>query len=75
MGLRQYINDYPEAYEGQEVCCTCAHYRQHYGYDKKWDIVRAMFYGHCVFSRIKHRRPDQTCDHWAPIEEEPVSES
>lgn len=38
------------------VCGKCVHYIQHYrknGAGYSW-----VYCGHCVYSRVKHRRPD-----------------
>ena len=66
------MTKYQEVYAGERVCCTCAHYHQHYGRGKKSYYI--LFCGHCTFPRAKSRAPDQTCIHWKTIEEEPVSE-
>ena len=47
----------------QECCGTCVHYRQHYILSEQgrpWPL----WYGHCVFPRLKARKPDETCPHW-----------
>ena len=48
----------------EKKCCgTCVHYRQHYILS---DCGRPfpLWYRHCVFPRLKDRRPDETCPHW-----------
>ena len=50
---------------GQQVCCTCAHYQQHYhrGKGRYYEV----YCGHCMKARTKTRKPDQTCELWAPV--------
>lgn len=56
---------YQKLYAGQQVCCTCVHYQQHYCRGKK--RYYEVYYGHCIKVRLKTRRPDQTCELWEPI--------
>ena len=67
------MTEYQKVYTGEKVCCTCRHYVQHYGQGKRTYYILAC--GHCIFPRIKTRAPEQTCEHWASIKEEPVSQS
>ena len=62
------MDAFSEIYEGKKVCCTCAHYTQHYRKDL-WGYS-AVHCGHCSFPRVKTRKPNQTCGHWKPIEDE-----
>lgn len=58
---------FQKLYAGQQVCCNCAHYQQHYYRGKKQ--YREVYCGHCMESRVKARktrRPDQTCELWTP---------
>ncbi len=56
------MKNYDNIYAGERVCCTCAHYYQHYRKGKKGYFE--VNCGHCVFPRLKGRRPDQSCEHW-----------
>jgi len=61
------------SYEGQKVCCTCKHFRQHYL------LFRGEYYpawcGHCTLVRAKHRNPGQKgCENWTPGQEQPPVE-
>ena len=68
-------NNYPELYQGKQVCCTCSHFVQHYRIDEALNAFVAVGCGHCRFPRLKRRPPEQTCDNWRPIErKEPVSQ-
>ena len=69
-------SNYPELYQGKQVCCTCTHFVQHYRSDEARAAFVEMGCGHCGFPRLKRRSPEQTCDNWRPAErQEPVSES
>lgn len=41
----------------EPTCRDCAHFRQHYihFYKERYEAVPC---GHCVFPRLKHRKPD-----------------
>ena len=62
-----YMDAFSEIYEGQKVCCTCAHYAQHYRKSNRG--YSPVDCGHCSFPRVKNRKPDQTCEYWKPIGE------
>lgn len=53
---------YRELYAGQQVCCTCVHYQQHYYRGKKQ--YHEVYRGHCMVPRVKTRKPDQSCKFW-----------
>lgn len=62
---------FKKLHAGQRVCCTCAHYQQHYYRGKKQ--YREVYCGHCTgakFKTRKARKPDQTCEFWTPIPSE-----
>lgn len=64
---------YQKEYAGQKVCCTCVHFCQHYSYGESPKRYRLVFAGHCIYPRIKFRRPDQSCERWRGREKEPAS--
>ena len=65
--------EFEEVYEGQQVCCTCKHYFQHYRHSgEKYLLVG---WGHCTCPRIKARKPDGKCERWEGKKEDPVGES
>ena len=44
-------------------CKTCAHYRQHYTFDRR-KIFR-VYCGHCTYRKVKTKRPDtKACEHY-----------
>lgn len=45
------------------MCVTCAHFEQHY-YRHVFGHFEPMDEGHCVYPRIKCRRPYDLCDHY-----------
>ena len=46
-----------------QTCKSCVHFRQHYVLDEQRGM--AVGCGHCVYPRIKHRKPDGTaCVHF-----------
>lgn len=48
--------------EDEAVCANCIHYRKHYGKaGEKYFPINA---GHCVYPRIKDRKPGNTCLHF-----------
>jgi len=50
-----------------EVCNTCAYYRQHYTFDKR-HIFR-VYCGHCTFLKSKRKRPDsKICENYMPAD-------
>lgn len=52
-------------YHGEAECCAnCRHYHQHYIYCAECNGFTYCFDGHCVYPRMKHRRPDQLCEHF-----------
>lgn len=63
---------FQKLHAGQQVCCTCTHYQQHYYRAKKQ--YREVYCGHCIKPRLKQRKPDQTCQLWTPIAPKPGSE-
>ena len=49
------------------TCKNCEYFRQHYSLDKR-KIFR-VFCGHCVFGRVKRKRPyDPVCENFASRE-------
>ncbi len=64
------MTKYEKLYAGQQVCCNCVHYYQHYVRGEKRYII--VHCGHCTFPRLKSRSPGQTCEHWQE-NKEPVS--
>lgn len=50
------------------VCGTCKYYCQHYIRWKDEKRFSALDHGHCIYPRVKNRRPDQTCPHWTPVD-------
>ena len=40
----------------EKTCSKCIHVRQHYG--RRGDTFREIGCGHCVYPRLKHRKPD-----------------
>ena len=55
----------------KKTCKHCAHYRQHYTFDKR-KIFR-VFCGHCTFQKPRTKRPDTAaCENFvfAPPDEE-----
>ncbi len=51
-----------ELFAGKQVCCTCAHYHQHYGRGPRGYFE--VHCGHCTALLVKTRKPDQTCKQW-----------
>ena len=52
------------------TCKTCEHFYQHYSVDDQSYTVTNC--GHCVFPRLKHRKPDQKCcEHYTPCQAPP----
>ena len=48
-----------------DMCNTCAHYRQHYAFDKR-HIFR-VYCGHCTFLKLKRKKPDsKICENYIP---------
>lgn len=39
-----------------EKCSGCQYFRQHYAFNER--TLFRVYCGHCVFSRVKHKRPD-----------------
>ncbi len=51
----------------QTTCQHCAYFVQHYAFNKK-EIFR-VYCGHCIFPRLKTKRPDsKSCIHYVPSE-------
>ena len=47
----------------KQLCGNCVHFHQHYVLDAK--RIFRIRYGHCSFSRVKKRKPDDNaCDHY-----------
>lgn len=47
----------------EKVCGQCGHFRQHYTLDDQ--SCMTVCCGHCVFPRLKNRRPDTpACGHF-----------
>ncbi len=53
---------YRELYAGKQVCCTCAHYYQHYSRGSRG--YYEVHCGRCTALSVKTRKPDHTCEHW-----------
>ena len=52
----------------KNTCGRCAHFRRHYILDEQ--VCTAVCCGHCVFPRLKNRRPDSpACGHFVEGEE------
>lgn len=49
--------------EKEEVCANCKHFVQHYTYSR-WKGYGACNAGHCIYPRMKSRKPGQTCEHF-----------
>lgn len=45
------------------VCRNCRHFRQHYIQLGRRYVTTNC--GHCVYPRLKSRRPDDSCARWA----------
>ena len=50
------------------TCKNCEYFRQHYSLDKR-KIFR-VFCGHCVFGRVKRKRPYNSCENFVQRESE-----
>ena len=49
----------------EKLCKTCHYFRQHYTFDSR--KIFCVLCGHCMYRRIKHRKPDtQACDNYVP---------
>lgn len=57
----------------QKICGQCRHFRRHYILDEQ--TCKAVYCGHCVFPRLKNRKPDTpACGHFVEGEQKlPVS--
>lgn len=53
----------------EERCGTCKYFRKHYTRSSKGRYC-ATGYGHCVHPRLKKRRAEEHCPHYAPAEED-----
>lgn len=57
-------------YLNENICTNCAHYYQHYTRMQDihyWETIHGFTpvnCGHCVYPRIKLRRPDDTCQNF-----------
>ena len=48
-----------------ETCESCKHFHQHYSL--KNGILMRVHCGHCIFPRVKHKRPcSKICEHFIP---------
>ncbi len=50
--------------EKEEVCANCKHFIQHY-IKSCYTGVSACNAGHCIYPRMKVRKPGDTCIHFA----------
>ena len=50
-GMKRYrkSSNYPELYQGKQVCCTCTHFVQHYRSDEARAAFVEVGCGHCGF--------------------------
>jgi len=49
----------------EEVCANCKHYCQHYSLGSKLSSPYWVNCGHCIFPRLKNRKPDcKVCEHF-----------
>lgn len=51
---------------GEAVCANCKHYIQHYmrvfsGKSSEFVELRPVNYGHCIYPRVKDRKPGDSC--------------
>jgi len=56
------------------TCENCTHFRQHYihFWEQRYDAIPC---GHCVYPRLKYRRPDTlACVYFREKREEPKSD-
>ena len=53
--------------DNEPVCANCAHYYDHYAYNGRHYIPCTC--GHCVYPRIKHRKPTQSCERFKKKED------
>ncbi len=61
------MTDYEELYAGEQVCCTCAHFVQHYRRDVRdgEEGYRPIGCGHCLKRRPKRYPPETpACEGW-----------
>lgn len=59
--------NYEELYAGERVCCTCAHFVQHYRRDVQngEEGYRPIGCGHCLKRRPKRYPPETpACEGW-----------
>jgi len=49
----------------EELCMNCKHFHQHYrdAYNRNGELI-GVHCGHCVYPRVKHRKPTDRCDKW-----------
>lgn len=50
------------------MCATCAHYCQHYA-ECRPGVFHVVNCGHCMYPRLKMRKPHNLCDHYQPSED------
>lgn len=50
--------------ERDECCANCRHFIQHYAI--VLDDVSPINAGHCVYPKVKSRRPSDRCDNFTP---------
>jgi len=54
-----------EILEIENVCANCKHYHQHYSSGPALPSPYWVNCGHCVFPRLKHRKPNcKGCEHF-----------
>lgn len=53
-------------------CINCHNFRQHYIEDHPGShLAVPVFFGHCMYPRVKIRRPSDTCEKFKERENEP----
>lgn len=50
--------------EHEEVCANCKHYIQHWVKSTRLNDLSPCNAGHCLYPRMKARKPGQTCEHF-----------
>lgn len=53
----------------EERCGNCKYFHQHYTRDKRGGYS-PLWCGHCTHPRLKNRRREETCPHWAAKDKE-----
>lgn len=70
MTTLKWLSEHTEAVridEDEECCVNCKHFIQHYTFTPRGkQPFSPVHCGHCVYPRIKDRRPHDTCKHFEP---------